>query len=136
MDPATSTVKVTLRVEDRGGVTRVGSFVRARITTDLVENAISVPKKALVPEAGVTYVFVAEGDSVRKVTVTTGYADDEFIEITAGLTAGEKVVTIGQGGLRQGSKIKDLAATEGDDEGKGQADATDERQDYADAQDK
>jgi RND family efflux transporter MFP subunit len=136
VDPATSTVKVTLRVEDRGGVTRVGSFVRARITTDLVENAVSVPKKALVPEAGVTYVFVAEGDSVRKVTVTTGYADDDFIEITAGLTAGEKVVTIGQGGLRQGSKIKDLAAADGEDDGKGQADATDERQDYADAQDK
>ncbi len=135
VDPATSTIKVTLRVQDQGSTTRVGSFVRARITTDVVQNAVSVPKKALVPEAGVTYVFVAEGDSVRKVTVTTGYADDDYIEITAGLTEGEKVVTIGQGGLRQGSKIKDLAEAESGDEGKGQADAADQGQDYADSKD-
>ena len=86
--------------------------------------------------AVIEHEAVAEGDSVRKVTVITGYADDDFIEITAGLTAGEKVVTIGQGGLRQGSKIKDLAEAGGEDDGKGQADATGERQDYADAQDK
>jgi RND family efflux transporter MFP subunit len=133
VDTATSTVKVTLRVDNPSGSVRVGSFVRARITTDVVRDAVSVPKKALVPEAGVTYVFVADGDSVHKVTVTTGYADDNFIEITAGIDQGTQVVTVGQGGLRQGSKIKDLNA-ESDEEGQGQVAATEPGQDYADAE--
>lgn len=111
VDPATSTVKVTLEVADPAGSARVGSFVRARITTDVAESVVAVPKRALVPEAGVNYLFVAEGDSVRKVTVTTGYADDDYIEITKGITLGEQVVTVGQGGLRHGTKIKDLGET-------------------------
>lgn len=114
VDPATSTVKVTLQVDNAKGMARVGSFVRARITTDTHPGAIAVPKKALVAEAGMNYLYVAEGDSVLKTAVTTGYADDTFIEITQGINAGQSVVSVGQGGLRNGSKIKDLNAGEAD----------------------
>jgi len=132
VDPATSTVKVTLEVKNTNGAARVGSFVRARITTDVVENAVAVPKKALVPEAGVTYLFLAEADTVRKVPVTTGYADDDYIEITHGLTLGEQVVTVGQGGLRPGSKIKPLSPDPAEQDGT-QAEKTKNDASYADA---
>jgi membrane fusion protein (multidrug efflux system) len=108
VDPSTSTVKVTLRVDDSSAIARVGSFVRARITTDVRHGAVAVPKRALVPEAGATYVYLAEADSVRKVAVATGYADDDFVEVTDGLGLGSRIVTVGQGGLRNGSKIRDL----------------------------
>jgi membrane fusion protein, multidrug efflux system len=108
VDPATSTVKVTLHVDAASGKARVGTFVRAHITTDIHKGAVSVPKKALVPEAGVTYLFIAEADTVRKVPVTTGYQDESFVEIVSGVTSGAKVVSVGQGGLRDGSKIKPL----------------------------
>jgi RND family efflux transporter MFP subunit len=110
VDPATSTVKVTLEVENIDGRVRVGSFVRGRITTDVHEDVITVPKKALVAEAGMNYLFVVEADSVHKVPVTTGYNDDDYMEITSGIEEGDRVVTVGQGGLRPGSKIRDLAA--------------------------
>ena len=80
------------------------------VTTDVHENTLAVPKKAMVPEAGATFLFVAESDTVRKVPVETGYADDRFIEILAGLDEGDTVVTVGQGGLRHGARIRDLAA--------------------------
>ncbi len=108
VDPATSTVKVTLRVDDASAAARVGSFARARITTDLRRGAVAVPKRALVPEAGATYLFVADADSVRKVAVTTGYADDDFVEVLSGIGLGARIVTVGQGGLRSGSRIRDL----------------------------
>ena len=108
VDASTSTVKVTLKVEDAGAAARSGSFVRARITTDVRQDAIAVPKKALVAEAGATYLFVAEADSVRRVTVETGYADDTHVEILDGISPGERVVVVGQGGLRQGSRIEEL----------------------------
>ena len=110
VDPATSTVKVTLRVADGGGSTRVGSFVRARITTDVHKDCVAVPKRALVSEAGAAYLFVAEADSARRVPVVTGYADDDFVEITEGVAPGQAVITVGQGGLRTGSRVRDLTA--------------------------
>jgi membrane fusion protein (multidrug efflux system) len=84
--------------------------VRARITTDVRENAVAVPKRAIVPEAGANFVFVAEADTVRKVEVVTGYSDDEHIEIVKGVSLDEAVVVVGQGGLRNGSRIRDLNA--------------------------
>lgn len=119
VDPATSTLKVTLRVQETPGTARVGSFVRARITTDVHVDVVSIPKRALVPEAGANYVFVAEGDSVRKVAVTTGYADDEFIEVLGGVALGDRVVEVGQGALRDGSKIRDLEAERAADSSRG-----------------
>ncbi|HET9233076.1 MAG TPA: HlyD family efflux transporter periplasmic adaptor subunit, partial [Candidatus Eisenbacteria bacterium] len=113
VDPATSTVKVTLHVNAGGARARVGTFVRANITTDVHRGAIAVPRKSLVPEAGVTYVFLAEADSVRKVPVTTGYSDESYVEIVSGVESGTRVVSVGQGGLREGSKIKLIEAAAG-----------------------
>lgn len=110
VDPQTATVKVTLRVEDLRGAARVGSFVRARITTDVHQQALAIPKRGVVSEAGASYVFVAVADSVTKLAVETGYADDDFIELTSGAKLGDRIVVVGQGGLRQGSKIRVLEA--------------------------
>ena len=108
VDAATSTVKVTLRVDDPAARERTGSFVRARVTTDVHEQVIAVPRKALVSEAGATYLFVAEADSVRRVDVETGYTDGDWIEVLEGVAADDAVVVIGQGGLRDGSHIEEL----------------------------
>lgn len=118
VDAATSTVKVTLRVDDPAARDRTGSFVRARVTTDVHEGVVAVPRKALVSEAGATFLFVAEADSVRRVDVQTGYTDGSWIEVVAGVQSGEDVVVVGQGGLRNGSRIEELpdaAAIPGDD---------------------
>jgi membrane fusion protein (multidrug efflux system) len=112
VDAATSTVKVTIRVDEATEKLRAGSFVRARITTSVHDQAIAVPKRALVPEAGANFVFVAEADSVRKVEVRTGFAADDHIEVLEGLSGGETIVVAGQGGLRNGSPIRDLDAPE------------------------
>ncbi len=128
VDPGTATMKVTLRVEDPRGEGRVGSFVRARITTDVHENAIAVPKRSVVNEAGASFVFVAEADSVRKVAVELGYVDDDHVELLDGIDAGEVVVTVGQGGLRTGSRIRDLSQPEAAADSTGGADSDEETQ--------
>jgi len=112
VDPSTSTVRVTLRVDGRAEDLRVGGFVKVRITTDTHAEALSVPKLALVEEGGLRSVFVAESDSVRKVEVRTGLYDESHVEILDGLRDGELVVSLGQGGLRTGSRIDVLNAEE------------------------
>jgi membrane fusion protein, multidrug efflux system len=108
VDSATSTVKVTLSVANPDSKARTGSFVRAKITTDVHPGVVCVPRKALVAEAGADFVFVAEADTVRKVSVETGYADEDQIEIVEGLAVGHRVVVVGQGGLRTGTRVVEV----------------------------
>jgi len=108
VDPATGTVQVTLRLPE-GAPVRVGSFVKARLTTDRKHDVLAVPKLALVEEGGLRSVFVAAADTVRKVEVATGLHDETHVEVTSGLEEGWSVVTLGRGGLRTGSRIEVLS---------------------------
>ena len=108
VDPATSTVRLTLLLEDDTDLAKVGGFVKVRITTDQHHDALSIPKTALVEEGSLRNVFVAEADTVRKVEVETGLYDETHVEVLEGLFAGDFVVTMGQGGLRTGTLIKPL----------------------------
>lgn len=105
VDQRTGTIKVT--AETRGGGVP-GSFVRVRIVTDTRNEALAVPRRSLVADAGEHFVFVAAADTVRKATVSVGYEDETFAEITSGLAVGDSVVTAGVGGIREGTKIKVL----------------------------
>lgn len=111
VDPQSSTVRLTLLVKNARGLALVGGFVKVRITTDTKTETLAVPKLALVEEGGLKSVFLAEADTVRKVEVVTGLADEEAIEILEGLAEKDLVVTKGQGGLRSGSKIDVLNAS-------------------------
>ena len=112
VDPTTSTVRLTLLVQGEPENLRVGGFVKVRVTTDTQMEALAVPKVALVEEGGLRSVFVADSDSVRKVEVRTGLYDDSHIEILDGVEQGDWIVSLGQGGLRMGSKIEVLNATD------------------------
>jgi len=108
VDPATSTIRLTLLLDDTEAGARVGGFVKVRITTDQHHDALAIPKLALVEDGSLRSVFVAEADTVRKVEIETGLYDETHIEILEGLFPGDFVVTMGQGGLRTGSKIEAL----------------------------
>jgi RND family efflux transporter MFP subunit len=108
VDPATSTVRLTLLLDASASNARVGGFVKVRITTDQHHDALAIPKIALVEDGALRSVFVAEADTVRKVEIETGLYDESHVEILEGLFEGDFVVTMGQGGLRTGSHIEAL----------------------------
>ncbi len=110
VDPATSTVRLTLLLEDGDNLAQVGGFAKIRITTDSHHDALSIPKLALVEEGALRSVFVAAADTVRKVEIRTGLYDETHVEILEGLSDGDFIVTMGQGGLRTGTLIKALNA--------------------------
>jgi len=110
VDTRTGTVKVTVEINEKTEL-RIGAFVRVQITTDVHENALVIPKLALIEEGGETYVYRADADSVLRVRVQTGYSDETVTEVLVGLSEGDRVVTVGQGGLQHGSRIRDLGAT-------------------------
>jgi membrane fusion protein (multidrug efflux system) len=114
VDLRTGTVKVTVALEGKPDRLRPGAFVRAQITTDTHAGALVIPKRALVSEGGETFVFRAVADSVVRVRIETGYSDDHMAEVIVGLGDGDRVVTVGQGAIRHGTKVRELVAARTD----------------------
>jgi membrane fusion protein (multidrug efflux system) len=109
VDPKTGTVKVTVEITKAPLVVRPGSFVDVKLETQHHDNALLIPKKALLEEAGERFVFVINKDKASRRTITVGFLDDQNAEILSGVSSGETVVTSGQGSLRDGSKTEIVA---------------------------
>ncbi|MDX1503531.1 MAG: efflux RND transporter periplasmic adaptor subunit [Thermoanaerobaculia bacterium] len=112
VDPASGTVKVTATVAEPGAL-RPGAFVRVSIVTDTHEDALIVPRPALVAEGRSWYLYrVADGEVVEQLEVKLGFEEGdrvEIAEVVAGgepLAAGDRVVTVGASALSDGARVK------------------------------
>jgi membrane fusion protein (multidrug efflux system) len=106
VDQSSGTVKVTVEMKDAHGAFKPGAFVRVEIKTDTRQNAVLIPKKAVLEEDGQHYVFVADKDTANRVKVNLGYQREEQVEVLGGLKVGQQVVVAGQGALKKGSKLR------------------------------
>jgi membrane fusion protein (multidrug efflux system) len=106
VDPATNTIKITITYDDPQRILRPGMYVRVKLITDTHSNTVLIPKNAILYDENMMYVFVVRGDQARKITLETGYSDTEFVESLSGIEAGEKVVVVGQTGLKEGTKVR------------------------------
>jgi len=109
VDSRTGTVKVTVEVTNAPAQVRPGSFVDVRLVTQKHDQAILIPKKALIEEAGEQYVFTIDKDVAARRSIQTGFTDDQFAEVISGVQVGQPVVVAGQGALRDGVKTETVA---------------------------
>ena len=84
---------------------RPGYYGYVTITLSTLENNPVVPSSALVISGSEKYVFVVEGDMVKKRVVTVNYEDGNVVGIASGLKQGERVVRSGGGQLSDGQKV-------------------------------
>jgi RND family efflux transporter MFP subunit len=106
IDSLTRSVPVRVRVPSARRPLRIGETVFAEIAARTVPNALVVPAEALVPEGDGYKVFVVDAQSVaHATTVTVGARTDSLVEITRGLTAGQRVVTYGAYGVQDSAKV-------------------------------
>ena len=106
VDQSNGTFKVTLELPNTTGALRPGAFARVRLKTGSFASALLLPRRGVMSEDGEDYVFVARGDSAVRMPVKLGAIENDTAQITTGLARGDRVVTVGQGGLKQGSKIR------------------------------
>ena len=105
MDPQTGTFKITVEIDDSERRIKPGMFGRLSVVYDVHENALQVPRSAIVEDAGSVSVFVVEDDKAVRKAVTLGYGNRGMVEILSGLQDGERVVTVGQVSLKQDSRV-------------------------------
>lgn len=94
LDPATrsATVRAILPNGDRR--LRPGMLLTVSIEAQSRTSA-AVPELAIVGEGDTSYVYVIDGDTAKRVKVTTGIRQGGMVEILSGLQPGQKVVTEG-----------------------------------------
>jgi RND family efflux transporter MFP subunit len=106
VDPASGTVRVTVGVKDPTRALRAGMYARFSILTDTRTDVVTVPKRALIYDRDLSYVWVAGDTSAVRRQLQRGYEDEERVEVRQGLTAGEQLVVVGQSALKPGSPIR------------------------------
>ena len=105
VDPETGTFKVTLAVTDPDKRLKPGMFGRFQVIHERRENALLIPRMAVIEDETQISVFVVEEGIARRRSIQTGYSRGEHVEITEGLSGDEAVVTLGQTGLKDGSEV-------------------------------
>ncbi len=106
VDPSSGTVKITLESTDHSGQLKPGMFARVRVIYDVHQNAMLVPKDAILAEDRTSSVFVVRDSLVFRHEIKTGFVNTSHIEILEGVAVGDTVVTIGKGNLTDSTKVE------------------------------
>jgi membrane fusion protein (multidrug efflux system) len=122
VDPRTGTVKVTVDLGDGrtpdGARLRPGMFVRARVVVDTHENAVLVPKRAVLYENDRPVIFrVVEGRAER-IFAELGYDDRSRVEVGPPVAMGDAIIVFGHSGLKDQALVR---VVRGDDAADGAA---------------
>lgn len=109
----TRTFLAEMIIRNPDGVIRAGILGNARILRSVVDRALAVPINAMVETQEGRKVFVARSDNTAEErTIEIAEANDTLVRITAGLRAGDQVITKGQHDLVNGEKIKIMSRYE------------------------
>ena len=127
VDPETGTFKITIEIDDPQRRIKPGMFGRFGIVYDRHENALQVPRSAILEDDSETSVFVVVGTKARRRAVTTGYSNKGMVEIIDGIAHDDRIVTVGQVGLKDDADVTiiNAADTGPDSAGNGDARETD-----------
>lgn len=110
IDPTSHTFQAKLNIPNAGEKIRPGMYVRATLALGEID-AIVVPYQTVLKLTGSNdrYVFVADGNTARRVAVTLGQRFDDQIEILpvvpGDIKEGDKLVVTGQARLVDGSQL-------------------------------
>ncbi len=106
VDPQTGTFGVRAVIPNDKQILLPGQFTRVTLLLDVMENAVVVPRKALMIERGGAFIYVIRRDSIaEKRFVETGPEQDNQVVIARGLSADEHIVVEGYHKLTPGQKV-------------------------------
>jgi RND family efflux transporter MFP subunit len=97
-------VEITIANNDKHPL-KAGTYVNASVNMNHSGTTLMIPRDAIVSSVKDPSVYVVRGETVELVKITTGSDYSSYIEVIAGLGAGDRVVTNGQINLMDGAKI-------------------------------
>lgn len=101
----TGTYSVKIELNNKDGAIKSGMLAEVSFTKEAAEDALVLPRNAVLTKNDENYIYVVEGDTAKKVPVTIGIETGETIQITSELPEGAQVVTRGQTYITDGEKV-------------------------------
>ena len=105
VDPKTGTFRARIEVPDTTRRLKPGMFARVNIVYERRENALQLPRSSILDADGEQSVFVVVNDRAEQRPIRTGLANNGWVEVLEGLKGDERVVVVGQGGLKSGTAV-------------------------------
>lgn len=110
VDAATGTVKVTVALPpqslNKATDFRPGMYAEVTIKISERQGVLALPKSAVSYENGNASVMLAQEGVAKRVSVTLGQRDGDWVELRGGIQAQDQVIVAGQQNLKDGAKIK------------------------------
>jgi HlyD family secretion protein len=109
VDPAARTVESWCRIPNSGLKLRAGMFGTLRFVTGTAPNSVVVPLSAVQLEEGThdgTVYVVGPGGIAHETKIRAGVMLGDRAQILSGLKGGETVITEGEYGLPDGTKVR------------------------------
>lgn len=104
-----SSVKLQLAkiaIRDENSELRPGMAGVATVVVDQRSNCLRLPLPLIVENGKQKYCFVLSGGEIKERAITTGLANDQFVEILTGLEEGERVLNLQTVLRRQAEYLK------------------------------
>ncbi|MEX0976160.1 MAG: efflux RND transporter periplasmic adaptor subunit [Woeseia sp.] len=105
VDMRNGTFRVTAHIDNNDGRLAPGMFGRFSIAWEKHANAVLLPSAAILREDNDNIVYVVDGGTASRRSVTLGIESLGQVQILDGIDENEVVVLSGQGGLRDGVKV-------------------------------
>ena len=108
VDSMSRAMAVEFVADNPKALLKSGMFAKVDISLAEKKNALSVSKKSVyTDEEGQAYVFVPSSDKKQAMrqNVKTGFENNDYVEITDGLSSGDEVLAFAYG-VKDGSKIE------------------------------
>ena len=106
IDPISGTFKVTIEIDDPSGNLKPGMFGRVHIVQEVHENALLVPREAILVDGDEEAVFLVEDNKAIRRLLSTGITRDGLTQVNSGLTDEDRFVILGQAGLKDGATVQ------------------------------
>jgi membrane fusion protein, heavy metal efflux system len=100
----TKTIKIMVEIPNRSERLKPGMFANTNILIGRKENALVIPKAAVLEDENLQVVFIKETEGYHRHVIQTGIISDNFVEIISGI--GAKSVVVTQGNYQLKSKMK------------------------------
>ena len=95
VDENTRTLPIRIEIPNDGGLLYPGQFVQVGLQSSNGQTVLAVPKASVTLLYGEQMVFILDGDEISPQLVETGKTRNGWIEINAGLTEQDELVTEG-----------------------------------------
>lgn len=100
-------VEVTIGITEKNSRLKPGFSVKSKIIADSKDGCLVLPFDAIITEKnGAKVVFVVEDNVARKREIETGIESDFTVEVTKGVSEGDKVIINPPPSLKDGMKVQ------------------------------